>query len=134
MEPLFLTLNEVLEIHTQQIELYGGAEGLRDPGALESAVATPAATFGGEYLHPAIPAMAAAYLFHICQNHPFVDGNKRTGANAAITFLLVNDWEPEFGEDELADLVLAVASGSIAKAGLTGIFERRCRPAPPIAG
>jgi death-on-curing protein len=60
--------------------------------------------------------MAAAYLFHICQNHPFVDGNKRSAANAAITFLLINDWEPEFGVDELIELVLAVASGSPARA------------------
>ena len=75
---------------------------MRDAGALESAVATPAATFGGEFLHGSIPAMAAAYLFHLCQNHLFIDGNKRVGANAAITFLLINDWEPTFEEDELA--------------------------------
>jgi death-on-curing protein len=87
MEPVFLTLDEVLEIHTQQIELYGGSHGLRDPGALESAVAMPQSTFGGEYLHASIHMMAAAYLFHITQNHPFIDGNKRAGANAAITFL-----------------------------------------------
>jgi death-on-curing protein len=94
MDPLFLSLDEVLEIHAQQIELYGGSDGVRDPAGLESAVATPMATFVGEFLHSTIPSMAAAYLFHICQNHPFVDGNKRAGANAAITFLLINDWEP----------------------------------------
>lgn len=66
MEPLFLSLNEVLEIHQQQIALYGGSAGLRDPQALESAVATPQVSFEGEYLHPSIPAMAAAYLFHVC--------------------------------------------------------------------
>lgn len=129
MEPLFLMLDEVLEIHTQQIELYGGSEGVRDPAGLESAVATPMATFGGELLHTSIPAMAAAYLFHMCQNHPIVDGNKRTGANAAITFLLMNDWEPEFSENELIDLVLALASGAMSKAALTKMFEARCRPA-----
>ena len=58
-------------------------------------------------------------MFHICQNHPFVDGNKRTGANAAITFLLINDWEPEFREDELVDLVLSVASRVMSKSALT---------------
>lgn len=78
MEPVFLTLDEVLEIHAQQIELYGGSEGVRDPAGLESATATPMATFGGQYLHATIPSMASAYLFHICQNHAFVDGNKRT--------------------------------------------------------
>jgi death-on-curing protein len=83
MEPLSLSLDEVLEIHEQQIERYGGSAGLRDAAGLESAVAMPQATFGGEFLHTSIPAMAAAYLFHLCQNHPFIDGNKRAGANAA---------------------------------------------------
>jgi len=87
-------------------------------------------TFGGEYLHRSIPAMAAAYLFHLCQNHPFVDGNKRVGANAAITFLLMNGWEPAFDEDELVDLVLRVASGEVGKAALAQLFESRCRPIP----
>src|SRR5579864_1839590 len=99
MDPLFLTLDEVLEIHAQQIELYGGSDRVRDPAGLESAITTPTATFGGQGLHSTIPSMAAAYLFHICQNHPFVDGNKR-GANAAITFLLINDWEVDLSEDE----------------------------------
>src|SRR5512142_2009967 len=108
MEPVFLTLDDVLEIHEQQIELYGGSHGLRDPGALESAVATPQATFGGEYLHGSLFLMTAAYLFHITQNHPFIDGNKRTGANTAITFLLMNNLEPQFSEEALVDLVLGV--------------------------
>jgi death-on-curing protein len=103
VEPTFLTLDEVLEIHQEQIEKYGGSAGLRDAGALESAIATPMATFAEEYLHATIPAMAAAYLFHITRNHPFLDGNKRVGANAAITFLRMNDWEPTFSEDELVD-------------------------------
>jgi death-on-curing protein len=71
--------------------------------------------------------MAAAYLFHLCQNHPFIDGNKRAGANAAITFLLINDWNPLFHEDDLADLVLAVASGQVGKQELTERFESSCR-------
>jgi death-on-curing protein len=113
MEPVFLSLDEVLEIHEQQIERYGGSPGLRDGGALESAVATPHVTFGGEFLHTSIPAMAAAYLFHLCQNDPFIDGNKRVGANAAITFLLMNNWEPTFDAEELTDLVLSVASSRL---------------------
>src|SRR5713226_9584509 len=107
MEPVFLSLDEVLEIHDQQIERYGGAPGLRDAAGLESAAATPQATFGGEFLHTSIPAMAAAYLFHLCQNHPFIDGNKRVGANAALTFLFMNGWEPTFEEDELVNVVLS---------------------------
>ncbi|MEQ1885464.1 MAG: type II toxin-antitoxin system death-on-curing family toxin [Bryobacteraceae bacterium] len=128
MEPLFLTLDEVLEIHQEQIERYGGSHGLRDAGALASAVATPQATFGGQLLHASIPAMAAAYLFHLCQNHPFIDGNKRAGANAAITFLLINGWEPTFEEEELVQLVLSVASGQLAKPELTAVFETKCQP------
>lgn len=128
MELVFLSLDEVLEMHEQQIERYGGSPGLRDPAGLESAVATPQATFGGEFLHTSIPAMAAAYLFHLSQNHPFMDGNKRVGANAAITFLLMNNWEPTFGEDELVDLVLSVASSGLSKARLIEVFESRCRP------
>ncbi|MGD0580470.1 MAG: type II toxin-antitoxin system death-on-curing family toxin [Bryobacteraceae bacterium] len=128
MKPVFLTLDEILEIHEQQIERYGGSPGVRDAAGLESAVATPRATFGGESLHASIPAMAAAYLFHLCQNHPFLDGNKRTGANAAITFLLMNTWEPMFEEPEFVDLVVAVASGGVSKPALIEIFESRCRP------
>ena len=128
MEPVFLSLDEVLEIHAQQIERYGGSAGLRDAAGLESAIATPQATFGGEFLHTSIPAIAAAYLFHLCQNHAFIDGNKRVGANAAITFLLMNNWEPTFDEEELADLVLSVASGGLRKARLIEIFASRCKP------
>jgi len=73
------------------IKTYGGSEGLRDAGLLHSAIAVPQASFGGNYLHAGLFEMAAAYLYHIVQNHPFVDGNKRTGAAAAIVFLAMND-------------------------------------------
>ena len=128
MELTFLSLDEVLEIHADQIERYGGSEGVRDRAGLESAIAAPQATFGGQYLHRSVPAMAAAYLLHLCQNHPFIDGNKRTGANAAITFLLLNDWEPLFEEDELMAMVLSVASGAMNKPELIEVFETRCQP------
>jgi len=72
--------------------------------------------------------MAAAYLFHICRNHPFVDGNKRVAANAAITFLLINDWEPTFTEDALVDTVLAVASSSMTKEDLVRFFQAHSVP------
>jgi|SRR5271165_559564 len=128
MEPVFLSLDEILEIHQQQIDRYGGSGGLRDAAGLESAVATPQASFGGEFLHASIPAMAAAYLFHLCQNHAFIDGNKRVGANAAVTFLLMNDWDVSFTEEELVELVLSVAAGGLKKPGLVEIFESRCEP------
>jgi len=128
MEPIFLSLDEILEIHEEQIERYGGSAGLRDLAGLESAVATPQATFGGEFLHASIPAMAAAYLFHLCQNHAFIDGNKRVGANTAITFLLMNNWDATFSEEELVDVVLSVASDRLNKQALIGIFEARSKP------
>ena len=128
MQPIFLTLDEVLEMHQQQIQIYGGSPGLRNGAALESAVAVPQSTFGGEWLHPTIPAMAAAYLFHLCQNHAFIDGNKRIGANAAVVFLILNGWEPTFTEEELADTVLAPAAGRLSKQESTEIVSAPCRP------
>jgi death-on-curing protein len=95
---------------------------------LESAVATPQASYGGEFLHTSIPAMAAAYLFHLCQNHAFIDGNKRVGANAAITFLLMNNWDISFTEEELVELVLSVPAGGLKKPALVEIFESHCKP------
>lgn len=82
-EPLFLEVDDVLEIHATQLDVYGGGAGLRDQGLLESAVAQPRASFGGDFAHEGLFAMAAAYLFHIVKNHPFVDGNKRTGLLSA---------------------------------------------------
>jgi death-on-curing protein len=87
MAVLFLTVEDVESLHDEQLARYGGSAGVRDRGALESAVATPQATFGGEHLHATVFEMAAAYAFHIAQNQPFVDGNKRAGLNAALVFL-----------------------------------------------
>ncbi len=87
MDSTFLTLDEVIEIHRDMIERYGGSFGIRDEGLLESAVAMPQAGFGEQYLHADVFEMAAAYLFHIVRNHPFVDGNKRTGAWPRSPFL-----------------------------------------------
>ena len=82
LNPRFLTKEYVTAIHADQINKYGGGQGLRDVGLLESALAQPRATFGGEWLHPTLFDMAAAYLFHLVENHPFLDGNKRVGAKA----------------------------------------------------
>ncbi len=92
-EPIFLGLEEIIEIHRDQIERYGGYLGIRDIELLQSAVAMPAAGFGEDYLHADIHEMAAAYLFHIVRNHPFVDGNKRTAAVVAVVFLTMNGIE-----------------------------------------
>jgi death on curing protein len=112
MELVFLTLVEVLEIHENQIDLYGGKSGVRDLGLLSSALAAPESSFDGNYLHGDIFDMAAAYLFHIVRNHPFIDGNKRTGAVTALVFLYFNNVELEIDEDEFANAVIAVASGA----------------------
>src|SRR4051812_38510139 len=109
---IFLTLDEVFELHLKQIELFGGSAGLRDRGLLESAIAQPCQTFSGAYLHEDIAAMAAAYLFHIVSNHPFVDGNKRTGTDAAVVFLDVNGYELDTDDESLVQLVLAIAQGA----------------------
>jgi death on curing protein len=114
--PHFLSIDEVLGLHQRQIERYGGRPGLRDLGLLQSAVALPAASFDGAWLHGSLEEMAAAYLFHLCQNHPFVDGNKRTGAIAMVVFLVVNGLRPTLTSDELVALTLGVAAGRVTKA------------------
>ncbi len=121
----FLHLEDILEVHQEQIELYGGSLGVRDAGLLESVCAMPAAGFGGEYLHKDIFEMAAAYLFHITQNHPFVDGNKRTGLFSALLFPEVNDALPDMDADELKQLVCNAATGKIDKAAVADYFRRR---------
>ncbi len=125
MEPTFLLLDEVLVLHDDQIQRYGGTPGIRDLDLLSSALGTVSATFGGEYLHGSLFEMAAAYLFHITRNHPFLDGNKRTGLAAALIFLWLNDVEIEATEDELTDLVLGVAEGRIHKAEVAVFFQQQ---------
>ena len=124
MSPIFLNLSEVLRIHRDQIERYGGEPGIRDLGLLQSALAMPAAGFGGRFLHNDLFEMAAAYLFHITRNHPFVDGNKRTGAVCALVFLELNDMEINAGEDELVEMVTAVAEGRMEKEAIADFFRK----------
>jgi death on curing protein len=127
--PLFLGLDEVIAIHADQIERYGGLAGIRDMQLLRSAIAMPGAGFGGDYLHTDIFEMAAAYLFHIIRNHPFVDGNKRTGAVSAVVFLLMNGIELLDDEDSLEEVVLAAAEGKTSKERIAGFFRDHSEPA-----
>jgi death-on-curing protein len=127
VDPLFLTLDEVLSLHDEQIRLYGGLAGLRDLRLLESAIGTVTATFGGVFLHETLFEMGAAYLFHISRNHPFIDGNKRAGVAAAMTFLEMNGVEVDADEDDLYDLVLGVAEGKITKAEIAVFFQAKSR-------
>lgn len=124
MSVRFLTLAQVLELHELQLALFGGSSGTRDLGLLQSALGNVEATFGGEYLHQSIYEMGAGYLYGICRNHPFIDGNKRTAAAAALTFLDYNRIEIEATEDELYDLVIGVAEGRVTKEDVAGFFER----------
>ena len=119
----YLTLDEVLAIHADQIERYGGSLGIRDRGGLESALAMPRAGFGGELMHPTLAEQAAAYLFHLGKNHPFVDGNKRVALAVALTFLGLNDVDIEATEDEIVDLVIGVVTGTMSKADEARFFE-----------
>lgn len=122
--PLFLELDEVLALHDEQIERYGGTPGVRDMHLLASAIGTPTATFDGALLHPSVVEQAAAYLFHLCKNHPFVDGNKRIALMATLAFLGLNDHRLEAGDDELVSFVVGVASGDLTKPQVVEFLER----------
>ncbi len=128
MRVRFLGLEEIIALHAEQIDSYGGAAGIRDLGLVESATATPEASFGGDYLHGTLPEMAAAYLFHLAQNHAFVDGNKPIAAAAMFMFLFVNDLELDCTEDELVNLTLDVAKGKITKAEVAVFVAGHVRP------
>ena len=123
MDPQFLTLDEVLAIHRDQIKRYGGTLGVRDVELLESALAAPQSWFGDQYLHGDLFEMASAYLFHLVQNHPFLDGNKRVGTAAALTFLMLNGVETKISNQTLVATVLAVAQGETEQAALA-VFLR----------
>jgi death-on-curing protein len=111
--PEFLTVDDVIDNHAHQVEQFGGSHGLRDRGLLESAVAQAEVSFGGEYVHPDLFAMAAAYLFHLVSNHAFIDGNKRVGLAAALVFLDLNGEAIETGTEQLYELTMGVACGEI---------------------
>jgi len=120
---IFLTLKQVLQLHARQIESFGGAEGIRDIELIESAIAQPQQGFGGEYFHKTLAEMAGAYLFHLAKNHGFVDGNKRIGAVAALTFLEMNGIATDsIDENEMEALTLAVADGTADKQAASEFF------------
>lgn len=120
---VFLSLAEVVEIHTDQIQRYGGKEGVRDMNLLSSAVAMPPTSFSGSFLHSDIYEMAAAYAFHICQNHPFIDGNKRTALASALVFLELNGISLFDPKGKLYDAVIFLASGRLDKSEFAKILR-----------
>jgi death-on-curing protein len=128
-DPDFLTLDDVLALHADQVERYGGSLGIRDLGGLQSALAVPEASFGGAFLHPTLAEMAAAYFFHLSQAHAFIDGNKRIALAAAIAFLGLNGYDLVAGGDEVYDLCMGVAAGKSSKAEVAVFLAAHIRPA-----
>ncbi len=124
---VFLTFDDILESHQNQIDTYGGSHGIRDIGLLKSAIAQPEANYGGQYMHADIFEMAAAYLYHLVMNHPFVDGNKRVGLESALIFLEVNDALLDANDDELVDLVLKTTAGRVGKPEIAEFFRTHCK-------
>ena len=120
----FLEVEDVLEVHRRVIEEFGGDPGSRARGMLESAVAMPRSTFGGQQLHADLAEKAAAYFFHLCANHPFVDGNKRVALAAAELFLLINRRELAAEDESVEDLTMGTASGRVSKAQVVEFFRK----------
>jgi len=115
MKIYFLSYEQILFIHKNQIKNYGGVYSIRDKNLLKSAIAQPKITFKGKYLHENIFQMAAAYLFHIVNNHPFVDGNKRTGLVVALVFLEMNNIIINETNEKIEKNVLKIAQGKMNK-------------------
>jgi death on curing protein len=108
-----LTVANVLEVHAEALSQFGGSAGIREMALLESAVAAPQASFGGESVYTDLIEVAAAYLFFLCRNHPFVDGNKRAALGASIVFLRLNGTEPHPDGQSWEDLTLDVAASRL---------------------
>ena len=128
MRVTFLTLDEVLALHADQSEQYGGRPGIRDTGLLQSALGVPRATFGQRFLHGSLHEMAAAYLFHLVRDHPFLDGNKRAGLAALLAFLGLNAHWLDADPEALEGLVRAVAAGKTTKAEVAVFVQGHLRP------
>ena len=120
----FLTFHDVMAIHSDQIKRYGGKIGVRDQGLLLSAIAQPCSQFSGRYLHDSLHQQAAAYLYHLCKNHPFIDGNKRVGLASTLVFLDLNGHSiNEFEEDELEITTYSVAAGQLTKEDVSAFLS-----------
>ncbi|MDZ8261229.1 type II toxin-antitoxin system death-on-curing family toxin [Nostoc sp. ChiQUE01b] len=108
--PRFISISQVLDIHQDEINSFGGTSGVRHKGLLDSALAQPQATFGGELLHPTIYQQAAAYLYHLTMNHPFIDGNKRTAFAVMDTFISLNGYTLNLSQEQAYNLEMSSSS------------------------
>lgn len=127
MPSKFLSRRLLLAIHRDQLAEHGGRPGIRDPALLESALEQPRATFDKKLLHPTVTEQAAAYLFHLARNHPFVDGNKRVALAAMDVFLRINGHQLQLDDDELYDLVIRVAEGTMEKSEVAGLITKNTK-------
>ena len=109
----YLTVEMVREIHAEAVARFGGSDGVRDNALLESAVAAPQASFGGKSPYRDLPEVAAAYLYYLCRNNPFIDGNKRSALGACIVFLRLNGVEPRPDGPDWEELVVEIAAGNL---------------------
>ena len=123
----FLDKQTILAFHRDQVKTYGGKQGVRDEGLSESAIAQPQASFGGEYMQETIFEMAAAYGFHICKNHPFFDGNKRTALVAVYTFLFFNGYRLQADKKSLFAVIIDLANGKLKKPELANFLEENAK-------
>ena len=121
---IFLNVEDIIDFHTEVVNEFGGSHGIRDMGLLISAVEMPKATMFGQDLHLSIFDKAAAYLYHIICNHPFIDGNKRTGIASTLTFLELNQLIIPFDSFELEELTVQVAKGEVKKEEIARFFEK----------
>jgi len=126
--PIFLSIEDVIEIHADQIRRYGGSLGVRNVELLHSALGMPEAGVGDQYLHADLFEMAAAYFYHIVQNHPFIDGNKRVGAMAAFVFMKLNGLTLEADETAFETLILQAAQDQAGKDAIADFFRENARP------
>lgn len=122
-EPAFLSLEQVMSLHRSSLEMHGGIDGVRDPGAIESALAAAQNTW--LYREGDLYEIAAAYAFHLAESQAFLDGNKRTAVASAISFLVANECEDHGLEDELYAAMIAIAGRRMDKAGLAEVFRRQ---------
>ena len=124
LETEFLTVEDIMIIHKDQVNLYGGSSEIRDRGLLDSAVNAVQASFDGEYLHKDIHERASAYIYYISQNHPFMDGNKRAALASGLVFLDMNGIETEDPSEELYEMMIEVSTGKITKEKICEVLKR----------
>jgi death on curing protein len=123
-EPFYISLEVVVEIHRRQLKEFGGSDGIRNRSGLEAAVESPKATFDGKDLYPTIFLKAAAYAYHLAESQSFVDGNKRTALDVALTFLAINGFEIEDEKMELYEAMISIAEKRMSKEQLADLLKR----------